>query len=205
MPDAILLDWTMPVMSGIEFCASCGLSPAAISRPLCSAQRKTTSSAFRSAEGRRDEYMMKPFDGDIPTQVCRGGPRLMLNDAEFALIAREVKQRSGAVLTREMAMARSRSVCSRCRGARELRHRARADRGGRIRPDGALWNGITDALAQSETRFFRDRDQFAKLKDDILPFCAALPRPRERVRIWCAATSTGQEAYSVAMIVDDAQ
>ena len=125
----------------------------------------------------------------------------MLNDAEFALIAREVKQRSGAVLTREMA------------GAIEIRLQPMSRRenfgtvqeliaAARIRPDGALWNGITDALAQSETRFFRDRDQFAKLKDDILP-SALHRRGHERVRIWCAATSTGQEAYSVAMIVDE--
>ena len=125
----------------------------------------------------------------------------MLNDAEFALVAREVKQRSGAVLTREMAGAI---------GAR-LQPLARRENfasvpeliaAARIRPDGALWNGITDALAQSETRFFRDRQQFARLNSEILP-AAMTRRGHERVRIWCAGCSTGQEAYSIAMMIED--
>ncbi len=125
----------------------------------------------------------------------------MLNDAEVALIAREVKSRSGAVLTREMG------------GAIELRLQPLARRenfasvpeliaAARIRPDGALWNAMTDALAQSETRFFRDKAQFAALAGEILPR-ALQRRGHERVRIWCAGCSTGQEAYSIAMIVEE--
>lgn len=72
----------------------------------------------------------------------------------------------------------------------------------RIRPDGALWNQIADSLAHSETRFFRDRAQFEKLRGDILPG-ALTRRGHERVRIWSAACATGQEAYSVAMLVED--
>ena len=125
----------------------------------------------------------------------------MLNDAEFALIAREVKQRSGAVLTREMAgaigirlqpMARRENFAS----VPELIAAAR------IRVDGALWGGIADALAQSETRFFRDRQHFAQLNREIIP-AALARRGHERVRVWSAGCSTGQEAYSIAMLVDD--
>ncbi len=125
----------------------------------------------------------------------------MLTDAEISLIAREVKARSGAVLTREMA------------GAVEIRLQPMARREGfgsvgeliaaaRIRPDGVLWNGVADALAQAETRFFRDRAQFAKLSSDVLPG-ALKRRGHERVRIWSAGCSSGQEAYSIAMIVED--
>jgi chemotaxis protein methyltransferase CheR len=125
----------------------------------------------------------------------------MLNDAEFALIAREIKLRSGALMTREMA------------NAAEMRLQPLARRenfasvgeliaAARIRPDGALWTAITDALAHSETRFFRDRAQFARLAREIIP--AALARKgHERVRIWSAGASTGQEAYSIAMIIED--
>lgn len=123
----------------------------------------------------------------------------MLSDSDILLVAREVKARSGAVLTREMA------------GAVDIRLQGLARREGfrssgeliaaaRMKPEGGLWNGITDALAQSETRFFRDRAQFARLRSQVLP--DALAR-RGRVRVWCAACSTGQEAYSVAMVVDD--
>lgn len=125
----------------------------------------------------------------------------MLNEAEFALIAREVKARTGAALTREMS------------GAIELRLQPLSRREGfssvnelvsaaRVRPDGALWNGIADALAQCETRFFRDRAQFDRLRTTLLPE-ALHRRGHERVRIWSAACATGQEPFSIAMIVDE--
>lgn len=125
----------------------------------------------------------------------------MLNEAEFALIAREVKQRSGAVLTRDMS------------GAAEIRLQPLSRREGfgsvgeligaaRIRPDGTLWNNITDCLAHAETRFFRDRAQFEKLRTEIIP-AAIARRGHERVRVWSAACATGQEPYSLAMLVDD--
>lgn len=125
----------------------------------------------------------------------------MLNDAEFALIAREVKQRSGAVLRREMS------------GAIEVRLTPLARREGhasvteligaaRNKADGALWNAIADNLAQSETRFFRDKTQFEKIRTQLLPE-ALKRRGHERARIWSAACATGQEAYSIAMIAED--
>lgn len=125
----------------------------------------------------------------------------MLNDAEFALIAREVKTRTGAVLTRDMA------------GAIEIKLMPLARRetfgsvheligAARIRPDGKLWAACADYLAQSDTRFFRDRQIFAKLHTEILPQALAR-RGHERVRVWSAACATGQEPYSLAMIVDD--
>ncbi len=125
----------------------------------------------------------------------------MLNDAEVTLIAREVKARSGAVLTREMA------------GAIALRLMPLARREGfgtvqelvgaaRARADNALWSAIADHLAQSDTRFFRDRASFQRLGSELLP-AALARRGHERVRIWSAGCSTGQEAYSVAMLVED--
>ncbi|MEZ5957094.1 MAG: protein-glutamate O-methyltransferase CheR [Hyphomonadaceae bacterium] len=125
----------------------------------------------------------------------------MLNEAEIALVAREVKTRTGAVLTKDMA------------GAVAIRLQPLARREGfasvpeligaaRIRPDGALWNAIADNLAQSDTRFFRDRSQFEKLRTSILP-AALKQRANGRVRVWSAGCATGQEAYSLAMIVDE--
>ncbi len=125
----------------------------------------------------------------------------MLNDAELALIAREVKMRSGAVLTRELG------------GAVEMRLMPLARREGfgsvhelvgaaRIRADGAIWNAVADFLAQSDTRFFRDRALFKRLREDLLP-AALTRRGHERIRVWSAACSTGQEAYSIAMLVEE--
>src|SRR5690606_24750913 len=109
--------------------------------------------------------------------------------------------RTGAVRTKEMA------------GAIELKLMPLARRetygsvneliaAARIRPDGALWTSISDHLAQSETRFFRDRDHFERLRLMLLPE-ALRRRGRDRVRIWSAACGSGQEAYSLAMLVED--
>ncbi len=125
----------------------------------------------------------------------------MLNEAEFALVAREVRTRSGAVLTPELA------------GAAEIRLMPLARREGfatvseliaaaRIRADGALWNGVADALAQSDTRFFRDRTLFKRLREEIIP-SALTRRGHERIRIWSAACATGQEPYSIAIILEE--
>ncbi len=125
----------------------------------------------------------------------------MLNDAEFALIAREVKTRSGAVLTREMAAAIEIRLqpLSRREGFGSVSELISA---ARIKADGSLWNSVADYLVQSDTRFFRDRTQFANLTSHLLPE-ALKRRGHERVRVWSAACGTGQEAYSIAMIVED--
>lgn len=125
----------------------------------------------------------------------------MLNEAEVALIAREVKSRSGAVITRDMAGAIEMRLQPLTR-RENFTHVSELIGAARIRPDGRLWSGIADALAQSETRFFRDRQQFERLQTQILPQ-ALQRRGHERVRIWSAACATGQEAYSIAMTIED--
>jgi chemotaxis protein methyltransferase CheR len=125
----------------------------------------------------------------------------MLNDAEFALVAREVKARSGAVLTRDMAGAMVMKLTPLARrenyaSVHELIAAAR------IKAEGALFNAITEYLANSETRFFRDKAQFEQIRTTLLPDALAR-RGHERVRIWSAACATGQEPYSIAMIVEE--
>lgn len=61
---------------------------------------------------------------------------------------------------------------------------------------------IVEALTTNETSFFRDRDPFVALRQDVLPDLATR-RPGRRLRIWTAACSTGQEPYSVAMTVKE--
>jgi two-component system chemotaxis response regulator CheY len=66
MPDAILLDWTMPVMSGIEFLRQLrqdanGKRPTVV---FCTTENDVERIAEALKAG-ADEYMMKPFDGDI--------------------------------------------------------------------------------------------------------------------------------------------
>ena len=65
-----------------------------------------------------------------------------------------------------------------------------------------LISETVDALTTNETLFFRDANPFDALRDQIIPeFCAK--RPGATLNIWSAASSTGQEAYSIAMLLAD--
>jgi chemotaxis protein methyltransferase CheR len=71
----------------------------------------------------------------------------------------------------------------------------------RTRRDDKLMWALTEALTSSETSFFRDRAPFDQFRDEFLPELAARRGDRP-IRVWSAACATGQEPYSLAMIVD---
>lgn len=59
---------------------------------------------------------------------------------------------------------------------------------------------VVEALLNNETYFFRDKPTFDQLPSDILPKLAQLRERSQRLSIWCAGCSTGQEVYSLAML-----
>jgi chemotaxis protein methyltransferase CheR len=62
-----------------------------------------------------------------------------------------------------------------------------------------LMTAVVEAMTTNETYFFRDKTPFEHFRSTILPaLMAARPNSRH-IRIWCAAASTGQEPYSLAM------
>ncbi|MET0791912.1 MAG: protein-glutamate O-methyltransferase CheR [Polyangiaceae bacterium] len=60
---------------------------------------------------------------------------------------------------------------------------------------------MIDALTTHETSFFRDRLPFMALAEAIIPELIASRRQERRISIWSAGCSTGQEAYSVALLL----
>ena len=70
-----------------------------------------------------------------------------------------------------------------------------------IKRDSKLRHRIMDAMTTNETSWFRDNYPFDILKEQLLPEFAK--KQARQVRIWSAASSTGQEAYSLSMIVSE--
>jgi chemotaxis protein methyltransferase CheR len=58
---------------------------------------------------------------------------------------------------------------------------------------------VVEAMTTNESFFFRDKIPFDRFRDTIMPGLIATRASRRRIRIWCAAASTGQEPYSLAM------
>lgn len=59
-----------------------------------------------------------------------------------------------------------------------------------------------ELATNNETSFFRDPGLFRALESDIAPWAASILGPGQRMRVWSAAASTGQEAYSIAMTLE---
>ncbi|HLG81234.1 MAG TPA: protein-glutamate O-methyltransferase CheR [Bradyrhizobium sp.] len=67
----------------------------------------------------------------------------------------------------------------------------------------ALINQVVEAMTTNETFFFRDKVPFDHLRDTIMPEVLRARAARKSLRIWCAAGSTGQEPYSIAMCLKE--
>jgi chemotaxis protein methyltransferase CheR len=64
-----------------------------------------------------------------------------------------------------------------------------------------LHRAVAEAMTINETSFFRDLKPFEMLREVILPRLIERRRDQRKLRIWSAASSTGQEAYSLAMVI----
>ncbi len=70
--------------------------------------------------------------------------------------------------------------------------------------DRRLSEAVTEAMTTNETLFFRDKTPFEDLKKTLLPALIEARQSVKKLRIWCAAASTGQEPYSLIMLLLDA-
>jgi len=68
----------------------------------------------------------------------------------------------------------------------------------------ALTAEVVEAMTTNETFFFRDKIPFDHLREAVLPALLQARAARRSLRIWCAASSTGQEPYSIAMCLKEA-
>lgn len=73
----------------------------------------------------------------------------------------------------------------------------------RSAPVGDLHRKVVEAMTTNETSFFRDARVFAMLRKSILPRLIARRSAERSLNIWCAGCATGQEPYSLAMLLSD--
>ncbi|HEX9470949.1 MAG TPA: CheR family methyltransferase, partial [Bradyrhizobium sp.] len=66
-----------------------------------------------------------------------------------------------------------------------------------------LTTQVVEAMTTNETFFFRDKVPFDHFRNSIMPEILQVRSNRKNIRIWCAAGSTGQEPYSLAMCLKE--
>lgn len=71
----------------------------------------------------------------------------------------------------------------------------------RTTPSGPLHEKVVEAMTTNETSFFRDVHPFESFKDHVLPDMIKKRASSRQLSIWCGASSSGQEPYTVAMII----
>ncbi len=121
---------------------------------------------------------------------------------DFDLFSVIVKQRSGLILTPDKAyLLESRLVpVARKWNLKTIEDIAAAIR---ARRDETMLRDITEAMTTNETFFFRDQKPFDQFKSAVLPKLLQSRAAKKQIRIWSAASSSGQEAYSLAMILTE--
>ena len=73
----------------------------------------------------------------------------------------------------------------------------------RAAPRGELERRVVEAMTTNETSFFRDIHPFEALRGRLLPELLAARAQERRLRLWSGACSSGQEAYSLAMLLSE--
>lgn len=126
----------------------------------------------------------------------------MLSQEDFQLFADLVKRTSGLLLSADKGyLLESRlGPVAREHGCKNLAALAHKLRSGQ---DRRLAEAITDAMTTNESFFFRDTRPFDQFRDLVLPTLLERRAAQRKLRIWSAAASSGQEAYSLAIILKE--
>ncbi|MBV8060242.1 MAG: protein-glutamate O-methyltransferase [Alphaproteobacteria bacterium] len=125
-----------------------------------------------------------------------------MKSEDFELFSGIVRQRSGLVLTPEKAyLIESRLTPV----VRKYNLKTLEDMADLIRSkkDESILKDITEAMTTNESFFFRDNKPFTNFQNIVLPKLLTARADKKHIRIWSAASSSGQEAYSLAMICSE--
>ncbi len=125
-----------------------------------------------------------------------------MNPEDFNFISTLIKTRSGLALTPDKAyLLESRLMPV----ARKHGHNGLEDLIGALkaRNEENLIIEVVEAMTTNESFFFRDTKPFDLLRDEVLPPILEKRADRKHLKIWCAAASSGQEPYSIAIVLKE--
>lgn len=125
-----------------------------------------------------------------------------MTPADFDFISALIKSQSGLVLSKDKAyLLESRLMpVARKRSMKELSELIAEIRSTK---DKVLINEVTEAMTTNESFFFRDIKPFELFREQILPELLKARAAKKSFRIWCAAASSGQEPYTLAMVLKE--
>ncbi len=120
---------------------------------------------------------------------------------DFQFITQMLKKQSGIIIGEDkLYLLETRLMpVARVNGKASIEELIASLRGG----DSELVKAVVEAMTTNETFFFRDSTPFNQFKDVVLPQLLETRAKTKKIRIWCAACSSGQEPYSLAMILDE--
>lgn len=122
---------------------------------------------------------------------------------DFDFISTLLRSRSGLVLTQDKAYLLESRLMPIAR-KNELQSVDGLIAKMRSSKDEALIVEVTEAMTTNESFFFRDQKPFDLFRDEILPNLMERRTTSRSFRIWCAAASSGQEPYTLSMILKEA-
>lgn len=135
-----------------------------------------------------------------PSDIIPGGASSGLSDADYSYLQTFLLQQAGMVLwaeKRSFANLRLRGLLAET-SFHSIHELIEALRHGTNRE---LSPRVVEAMTINETYFFRDARPFEQIDKVVLPRLIETRAEQRSLRIWCVAVASGQEAYSVAMLI----
>lgn len=125
-----------------------------------------------------------------------------MNPSDYEFIGAFLKQRSGLVLSGDKTyLVESRlTPILRKHGLSDMPSLVQALR---MPSNSRIAEEVVDAMTTNESFFFRDKSPFDLFRETMLPALKTARASKRALKIWCAAASTGQEPYSIAMILKE--
>lgn len=125
---------------------------------------------------------------------------MSISPADFTFVSTLVRQRSAIVLEPEKSyLLESRlSPLAKLEGFQSIEAMVSQMR---AQPTNGLHRKVVEAMTTNETSFYRDLHPFEAFKIAVLPDVIERRKAERRISIWCAACSSGQEPYTIAMTI----